>query len=149
EQDAGNFDWEVIVADNGSTDSTPDVLHRWETKLPLRAIYEPVPSKNRALNRAISLAQGKYFVFTDDDIIPDRKWLCEYCEGASRWPEDVVFGGQVVPQFPDATPEFLRTGNFRYGAMAYARYVPQTDEGPVELEPFGPNLMIHRSALGT
>jgi glycosyltransferase involved in cell wall biosynthesis len=149
EQDAGSLDWEVIVADNGSTDSTLEVLRRWETTLPLRTVVEPVASRNRALNRAIPLAQGKYFVFTDDDIIPDRNWLCEYYEGAQRWPDDVVFGGQVVPHFPDATPEFLRSGDFRFGAMAYARYVPQTDEGPVELEPFGPNLMIHRSAMAT
>jgi glycosyltransferase involved in cell wall biosynthesis len=149
EQDAGSLDWEVIVADNGSTDTTPDVLRRWETRLPLRAVVEPVASRNRALNRAIPLAQGEYFVFTDDDIIPDRHWLCEYYEGARRWPEDLVFGGQVVPHFPEQTPEFLRSGGFRYGAMAYARYVPQSDEGPVELEPFGPNLMIHRRALAT
>src|SRR5262245_9662871 len=118
EQDASSLAWEVIVADNGSTDSTPEVLRRWEKKLPLRALYEPVASRNRALNRAIPLAQGKYFVFTDDDILPDRNWLCEYYEGARRWPADVVFGGQVVPQFPDATPDTLPARDLPYGALA-------------------------------
>ena len=149
EQDASSLAWEVIVADNGSTDSTPEVLRRWEKKLPLRALYEPVASRNRALNRATPLAQGDYFIFTDDDIIPDPSWLCEYHQGSRRWPDDAVFGGQVVPHFPDLTPDFLCSDDFCYGAMAYARYVPRRDEGPVELEPFGPNLMIHRGAFAT
>jgi glycosyltransferase involved in cell wall biosynthesis len=146
-QIADGLRWEVIVVDNGSTDKTAEVLSRWQTRLPVTALHEPVAGKNRALNRALPVARGEYFVFTDDDIIPAPNWLRELYDGAQRWPDDIVFGGKILPCFPDETPAFLRADHFRYAALAYSRYVPQISEGPVLLEPFGPNMMVHRRAF--
>jgi hypothetical protein len=60
-----------------------------------------------------------------------------------------VFGGKIIPRFPTKTPEFLRSEDFRYAALAYCRFVPQPSEGPVSLEPFGPNMMIRRKLFET
>lgn len=146
-QIVGDLRWEVIVVDNGSTDGTAQVLQRWENIIPLRTLRQPVPGKNRALNLALPVAAGEQFVFTDDDIIAEPHWLRQLHDGARRWPDDVVFGGRIVPRFPEQTPAFLKSGDFRYSAMMYARFEPQSEDGPVSLEPFGPNLMIHRSAF--
>jgi len=146
-QIVGDLRWEVIVIDNGSTDGTAEVLRRWEKNIPLRALRQPVPGKNRALNLALPVAAGEQFVFTDDDIIPEPHWLRQLYDGARRWPDDIVFGGRIVPRFPDQTPAFLKSEDFRYSAIMYSRFEPQSVDGPVSVEPFGPNLMIHRSAF--
>jgi glycosyltransferase involved in cell wall biosynthesis len=71
------IDWELIVADNGSTDKTADVLERAGKRLPLLALHEPAPGKNRAINRALAAGRGELLIFTDDDVEPDAGWVQE------------------------------------------------------------------------
>ena len=51
-QEISGLDWELLVVDNGSSDETPAVLARFAKTLPLFALAELRPGKNRALNRA-------------------------------------------------------------------------------------------------
>src|SRR4051812_21029824 len=69
------LDWELIVADNGSSDDTAQLLAGMSGLL--RAVHEPVPGKSRALNRAMAAAKGELLVFTDDDVEPHPAWLDE------------------------------------------------------------------------
>lgn len=67
---------EMIVADNGSSDATRDVIAR--ASLPsirIRGISEPLPGKSRAMNTALTHAKGRVLLFTDDDVIPAQNWL--------------------------------------------------------------------------
>jgi glycosyltransferase involved in cell wall biosynthesis len=139
--------WEAIVVDNGSSDVTPQVLERWSSRLPLIALSEPTPGKNRALNRAVPVASGELLVFTDDDVLPDPNWLRELHEGARRWPDDSIFGGFVEPKFPASAPKYLTSAEFRMAGVAFARYNPEPREGPTKNYPFGPNLVFRRQVF--
>ncbi len=67
---------EMIIADNGSTDATPDIIsHARVPSMHIRAIREPRPGKSRALNTALSTAEGTALLFTDDDVVPAANWL--------------------------------------------------------------------------
>jgi len=132
--------WEVIVVDNGSTDATAAVLARAADALPLRALAEPQPGKNRALNRALPAARGALLVFTDDDVEPVPRWLAEYAGAARRWTAHAVFGGPVIPRLPIGTPDWLRDHAFT--VAAFARWEPQAAEGPCATMPFGPNYAV-------
>ena len=67
---------EMIIADNGSTDITPDIIsHARLPFLQVRGIREPQPGKSRALNAALATADGTALLFTDDDVIPAANWL--------------------------------------------------------------------------
>ena len=134
--------WEVIVVDNGSTDGTSQVLNRAAMLLNLVHLVEPELGKNRALNKALTVANGQLLVFTDDDIEARQDWLTELDAAARRWPDDAIFGGAIEPKFPDHTPDWIRDPGQQHSSVAYARYQPQTIEGPIQQAPFGPNLAI-------
>lgn len=141
-QDTGGLDWELIVVDNGSSDSTPRVLSEARARLPLRALEHATPGKNGALNLALPQARGALLVFTDDDVTPDLHWLERLCGAAQRWPGDSIFGGPIFPEFPPNTPEFLTAPDFSYASVAFARYAPDAPEGPLPQAPFGGNMAL-------
>src|SRR5438445_4508090 len=70
--------FEVVIADNGSVDDTPEVLARLTagTSMRLRAIRidvnrGPAPARNAAAAHS----RAPLLVFTDDDCLPTPGWL--------------------------------------------------------------------------
>jgi glycosyltransferase involved in cell wall biosynthesis len=68
-------DWKLVIVDNGSTDSTNEIIHAFTKRLPLTYAFEPRRGKNRALNTRLASGSGDLIVFTDDDTIPQPDWL--------------------------------------------------------------------------
>src|SRR5690242_16274519 len=57
---------ELIVVDNGSSDTTAEVLKTTgPTSFVLRYLHEPKPGKANACNTALAGAQGEVLLFTD------------------------------------------------------------------------------------
>ena len=94
------FAFEIIVADNGSTDETPQLLRNWAATGPERiVITEPLPGKCRALNPALKIARGDLLAFLDHDQIVEPNYLvgideyfsahdCAAAQGAILWPKE-------------------------------------------------------------
>ncbi len=71
-------DWrvEMIVADNGSTDHTAEVVKAAShASIEIRHVFEPRPGKSRAQNTAMAHATGQALLFTDDDVEPADNWV--------------------------------------------------------------------------
>jgi cellulose synthase/poly-beta-1,6-N-acetylglucosamine synthase-like glycosyltransferase len=64
---------EVIVVDNGSTDSTRDLLERYRDRI--RVLSEAIRGPAAARNAGVGAARGQWIAFTDADCIVDPKWL--------------------------------------------------------------------------
>jgi glycosyltransferase involved in cell wall biosynthesis len=68
--------WEVVVADNRSTDGTSMVVKRWQDRLRLRLVEAGAcVDSGYARNVAVSAAEGELLAFcdADDEVRPD--WL--------------------------------------------------------------------------
>ena len=70
--------WEVIVADNGSSDGTPDLARRFADCLNLTVLDASAkPGPSYARNSAAQVATGEVLLFTDaDDVVADD-WLAQ------------------------------------------------------------------------
>lgn len=77
-------DLEWLIVDDGSTDSTRDLVEGWinEELLDIRYYYQENGGKHRAINRGAQLAKGEWFFIVDsDDYLPDisldvsNKWM--------------------------------------------------------------------------
>ena len=76
--------WELIVADNGSSDKTREIAEGWRHRLRpmvvLDASGRPGPAAGR--NAGARVARGDIFVFCDADDVASPGWL-EACAAAS------------------------------------------------------------------
>src|SRR2546421_4585920 len=62
------IDWEMIVVDDGSTDTTADILRHYVDEEPrIHYHYTEHEGAPQARNFGCSLATGKYFTFLDSD----------------------------------------------------------------------------------
>jgi glycosyltransferase involved in cell wall biosynthesis len=70
---------EIIVADNGSSDQTLDLLQTEKSRFPgcFKILQVPTQGKGAVLNEAIRLARSEVLAFIDDDVTVDKLWLEE------------------------------------------------------------------------
>lgn len=92
--------FEIVVADNGSTDETQRILAEWKLRGPGRVVVRVhEPGKSRAVNAAITASRGEILAFLDDDVVVERTWLaavwdyfathdCAAAQGAVLWPPE-------------------------------------------------------------
>lgn len=139
--DTAGIKWELIVVDNADEAAARQIVDKFYDKLPVKYIVEKKAGKNSALNSAIDLAAGKLFIFTDDDVLVDSNWLIEMWEGTRRWPDFSVFGGRILPLFPNGKIPLSMDHPFYNSAYAFADW--HIEEGPYGANKvYGPNMAI-------
>ncbi len=92
--------YEVIIVDDGSTDSTKDVCVDFQTRYPslkLKYVFQSNAGPASARNRGVMLAEGSLLVFLDSDVVPGYHWLQMHLYAHESNPDVVaVYGGQRV-----------------------------------------------------
>lgn len=99
--------WELIVVDNGSSDTTPAVVASFADRLPIRHVLESVAGLSNARNRGVAEAQGALICWTDDDVELDAEWLTAYRDAARAYPDAAFFAGNVTPVLEGPTPAWF------------------------------------------
>ena len=118
-----NGSWELLIADNRSTDHTKAVVEQAQRSFPveLRYLYEPVQGRYAALNAAIRAASGAVIATTDDDARFEADWLEKAADGLRRFDCDYV-GGKVLPIWKGPRPEVdPRPARAALGRAGHAR----------------------------
>jgi glycosyltransferase involved in cell wall biosynthesis len=84
--------WEVVVADNGSTDATRAVVDGWSTRLPGLRIVDATgrACAAAARNAGARQARGDFLAFCDADDVVGPEWLASLAAAAPDF--DVVTG---------------------------------------------------------
>ena len=140
---------EVIVADNGSTDSTRAVVTAAQTAgLPVQYLFVAQPGKSHAVNAALRLTRGDLIAFTDDDVQPDPGWLAALARAVNETGADFV-AGRIVPIWEIPPPAWLSSP--LYGVLA----IPDnggvrlaiTEHDPSSVMPIGANMAVRSSVI--
>jgi glycosyltransferase involved in cell wall biosynthesis len=84
--------YEIIVVDDGSTDSTGDIIARLSERSvrPIRYFRQENKGPAAARNLGIREACSELILFTDDDIIPGPSLVAEHLDWHGRFPESSV-----------------------------------------------------------
>jgi glycosyltransferase involved in cell wall biosynthesis len=95
-------DWELVVADNGSTDGTRDIVESWRRRMPNMIVVDANrPGQAAARNLAVKAAQGDRLAFCDADDIVSPGWLAA-CAAAGA--EHQLVAGAIEHVAPDGSP---------------------------------------------
>lgn len=131
-------EFEVVVIDDGSGDSTAERLRAYEAPFPFRPFFQENSGPARARNRGVLEARGSHVLFLGDDTVPEPPLLAVHAEshaeqkghpvavlGYTTWPRDrkvspflhhinehgLQFGYALIEN-PDAVPfNFFYTSN--------------------------------------
>lgn len=110
---------EVVVADNGSTDATRQVLREASARLRglLRVVNEPRPGKSNAVASAVRQSRADVLAFTDDDVLVADDWIASLREVMSGGV--ALVGGPVLPLYERRVPDWLDLGGTEgFGRLA-------------------------------
>lgn len=126
-------DWEVVIADNGCTDHTVEIVESWRDRLPGLRV---VDARDRAgvahaRNVATEAARGEFLACLDTDDVPASGWLRALAKAAAE--ADLVRAEQdrgslnadlpegwppVWPPRPPGATEFRNISGDRLGVWA-------------------------------
>jgi glycosyltransferase involved in cell wall biosynthesis len=143
--------FEIIVADNGSTDDTRSVIET-ASKRPgwprLWYLFIEEKGKSHAVNAALKQAAGDIVVFTDDDVQPDPGWLAAISAAFEDTGVDFV-AGRVKPLWEVPPPAWVSRAV--YGVLA----IPDNGDDRIaivsghrhDVIPIGANMAVRRHVI--
>lgn len=106
-----DFEVEVLVVDNNSTDNTAKVVEEMKplfSKIKLEYIFEKKQGRSFALNTGINLASGELLSGIDDDEEIEENWFVEVERiFRERWAEIDFVGGKLLPNWETAPPSWI------------------------------------------
>jgi len=107
-QDYPRDRFEIIVANNNSTDDTQQVLDSYCSKQSqFKSILESRQGVHYARNSAARTAHGEILYFTDDDMIADRLLLSELVKVFDLDPMIASATGKIIGKFDVPPPEWV------------------------------------------
>lgn len=128
---------EIVVADGGSTDGTPQIVESYaERGLPVRLVSERGALPGRGRNLAAAHARSEWLAFIDAGIRPEEDWLEALAKRATREPEaDVIYGA-----WQPVTDSFFK----ECAAMAYVPPPSKPFEDSLMRPPFIASSLMRR-----
>ena len=137
-------DFEVVVVDDGSTDTTSTLLETLKTPYTLRFLKQEHSGQQNARNRGAQAARGRYCLFLDDDIVADPNLVTEHLR-VQRQHNGVVAIGQI-PIALGATAD----GSVRYLAESWHAHYARLNRGirrPSWRDCYGGNMSVPRASF--
>jgi glycosyltransferase involved in cell wall biosynthesis len=119
QQAAVDFDIEVLVVDNGSSDATRSVVEKY----PVALLSESRPGPSAARNCGLQAARGEIVAHLDADTLPTRRWLVEMARAFAD-PRVVQVAGRMLGYRPSTPAERYYAQWFLDCEEANARALP-------------------------
>jgi glycosyltransferase involved in cell wall biosynthesis len=104
EQTVAEGTYDVVLVNDGSTDSTAAVIARARQRAtcPFEVIDQPNAGLASARNAGVAKARGERLIFIDDDVLVLPNFVEEHLRSHARHPSFIVRGGAIdVESFDD------------------------------------------------
>lgn len=101
--------WEIIVADDAASEATRRQVNGWANQSSVSIRYTTPGDKRgpaAARNAGWRAGRGAIVAFTDDDCVPDSRWLAEGL--AALEPEAAAAAGRVIVPLPERPTDYER-----------------------------------------
>ena len=145
--------YEIIVVDNGSTDSTRQVVEQLNRlhEDRVRYFYEPAPGLHVGRHLGARESKGDILVYTDDDIIALPEWL-EAVRSAFNGPGVALVGGKNLPRWEGEVPDWVKLFESTDACGWHNGYLSLLDFGDKCMEipayyVYGCNFSIRKSVM--
>ncbi|NRB40059.1 MAG: glycosyltransferase family 2 protein [Pseudomonadales bacterium] len=149
--DLGKLSIEIILVDNACRTETKQLVAGFDSRLPIVYLEQNKSGKNAAINKGLSYSKGQLIVFTDDDILADERWLLELTRASVEFPEANVFGGAILPDWPEAgDKDFEKILDLEDNFIKAAYVITDTDFKRGLIDPqliWGANMAVRRMAF--
>ena len=107
-QSLNSSQFEIIVIDNNSTDTTRGVVEAHIAKCRnLKYVFEGVQGLSRARNTGTREARSPIIAYLDDDAIPYPDWAEQLLAVFKQFPDAAIVGGEVEPLWEAERPAWL------------------------------------------
>ena len=93
--------FEVVVVDNASSDNTPELVREFATGSTLSLRPRGEVGLSHAKNAGVRASTSSLIVFTDDDVVLDRRWLRSFARCANRQSNPLFILGGAIHPIPD------------------------------------------------
>ena len=107
--------YEIVLVNDGSTDSTPEVIARAQARATCRFVVVNQQNSGLAKGRNVGIAQasGERIIFIDDDVLPLPNFVEEHLRTHDAHPKAIVRGGAInVESFDDLPPPVWKLHNY-------------------------------------
>jgi glycosyltransferase involved in cell wall biosynthesis len=106
EQTAAPGDYEVVLVDDGSSDSTREVIEaaRARATCAFTVVHQANAGLARARNVGIASASGTRIIFIDDDVLPTPAFVAEHLRSHDGAPHAIVRGAVINTESFDRLP---------------------------------------------
>jgi GT2 family glycosyltransferase len=122
-QDFPRQHMQVVVADNGSTDATVQIIQ--ESFPQVEVVTAQERGSAYARNAAIAVAKGRYICSIDADCVADPRWVSTMVRAFEASPDSIVcLGGQILPYQVETwveryRPAWIQQTNLREGKASF------------------------------
>lgn len=117
------INWELIVVDDGSTDTTAAIVKEFEQKdRRIKYYYQQNKRQAAARNFAISLSRGEWIAFFDADDLWISTKLKIQTEYFKKFPADCYYtGGFIIDEYDHIISDYKTNYGFFTGIEMYKR----------------------------
>jgi len=101
-----DFDWDIIVVDNNSSDDTRSIVDQFNKSLSIKYCFEARPGVSYARNAGVETSRANFVVFLDDDARVTTSYVKNLSGVLALSPD--VFGGPIYPYYAGNKPSWFK-----------------------------------------